>query len=132
MAPEIIQEKGHNCKVDIWSLGITIIEMIEGKPPLSHLHPLKAIFSIPSNPPPQLKNPKHFSKEFVDFLALCLKKNTEERPTATELLQLEIIKNAKNTKDTLVDLIQLTNEKKRREKTKQKKIKKIQRTHWLI
>ncbi|KAJ6240155.1 serine/threonine-protein kinase tao [Anaeramoeba flamelloides] len=123
MAPEVIKEMGHNYKVDIWSLGITIIEMIEGKPPLNHLHPLRAIFAIPNQPAPRLKNPKKFSKGFVEFLSLCLQKDPEKRPTASQLLQLDVIKKAKTTTQTLVGLINNANRKKIEKKKLKKQLK---------
>lgn len=95
MAPEVIQEIGYNCVADIWSLGITAIEMAEGKPPYADIHPMRAIFMIPTNPPPTFRNPDQWSPEFLDFVKKCLVKNPENRATATQLLQHPFIKSAK-------------------------------------
>nr|XP_040149760.1 serine/threonine-protein kinase 3 isoform X5 [Ictidomys tridecemlineatus]XP_040149761.1 serine/threonine-protein kinase 3 isoform X5 [Ictidomys tridecemlineatus] len=95
MAPEVIQEIGYNCVADIWSLGITSIEMAEGKPPYADIHPMRAIFMIPTNPPPTFRKPELWSDDFTDFVKKCLVKNPEQRATATQLLQHHFIKNAK-------------------------------------
>ena len=80
MAPEVIAEqKGYGCLADIWSLGITVIEMAELKPPLSDVHPMRAILLIPSKPPPVLKEPQKWSASFNDFLSKCLQKNPRDR-----------------------------------------------------
>ncbi|KAI9141818.1 kinase-like domain-containing protein [Paraphysoderma sedebokerense] len=94
MAPEVIQEIGYGVKADIWSLGITCIEMAEGNPPYHNIHPMRAIFMIPSKPPPRLTNESKWSKQFIDFIARCLNKNPDTRPTAEQLMQDPFIVNA--------------------------------------
>ncbi|CAG9132478.1 unnamed protein product [Plutella xylostella] len=96
MAPEVIQEIGYDCVADIWSLGITALEMAEGKPPYGDIHPMRAIFMIPTKPPPSFTQPDQWSPEFIDFVSQCLIKNPEERATAEFLLEHEFIGNAKH------------------------------------
>ncbi|OWK06057.1 hypothetical protein Celaphus_00013021 [Cervus elaphus hippelaphus] len=104
MAPEVIQEIGYNCVADIWSLGITAIEMAEGKPPYADIHPMRAIFMIPTNPPPTFRKPELWSDSFMDFVKQCLVKSPEQRATATQLLQHPFVKSAKGV-SILRDLI---------------------------
>ncbi|CAH8591567.1 unnamed protein product [Dicrocoelium dendriticum] len=96
MAPEVIQEVGYNYSADIWSLGITAIEMADGKPPLADIHPMRALFMIPSQPPPTLRKPNVWSIQFRNFVASCLAKSPESRPTAAALLQTEFIRSSKS------------------------------------
>merc|ERR1712136_545829 len=86
MAPEVIQEIGYDCAADIWSLGITALEMAEGKPPYGDIHPMRAIFMIPTKPPPSFREPDQWSTDFIEFVNRCLVKNPDDRATATELL----------------------------------------------
>ncbi|KAJ3271847.1 Serine/threonine-protein kinase 3 [Terramyces sp. JEL0728] len=102
MAPEVIQEIGHGYKADIWSLGITCIEMAEGRPPYHDLHPFKAIFFIPSNPPPTFSDPEHFSPEFNDFVKCCLQKNPNDRLSAIELLKHPFITKSKSPEHSAI------------------------------
>ena len=90
--------------VDIWSLGITAIEMYKGVPPLSHLKPLQALLKIPKEPAPKLDDPK-VSKYFKEFVELCLQKEPSSRPSAKYLLKTKFIKNAKKS-STLLDLVE--------------------------
>lgn len=96
MAPEVIHETGHDYKCDVWSLGITAIEMAEGKPPYSNIHPLRAMFVIPTRPPPRLSEPDKWSPEFNDFIAKCLVKNPKDRCSSEELLQHPFLLKAKS------------------------------------
>lgn len=108
MAPEVIQESGYDHRADIWSLGITAIEMAEGKPPLSDSHPMRAMFMIPSNPPPKLTEQDKWSKEFHGFLEKCLVKTPDSRWTAEQLLQDDFITSAGDSSTVLADVIDET------------------------
>ncbi|KAJ0182581.1 hypothetical protein K1T71_001950 [Dendrolimus kikuchii] len=92
MAPEVIAceqqlDESYDCRCDVWSVGITAIELAEGEPPLSGLHPMRALFQIPRNPPPSLSHPERFSPQLADFIADCLVKDMNQRPFARELLE---------------------------------------------
>ena len=79
IAPEVIKEAHYDGRADVWSLGITAIEMAEGAPPHSNLNPLRAIFLIPSKPAPTLADPDNWSPEMLDFIRCCCKKDPSER-----------------------------------------------------
>lgn len=104
MAPEVIQEAGYDYHADIWSLGITAMEMALGEPPRSDVHPMKVLFLIPKEKPPRLEGPK-WSREFKEFVALCLNKDSDKRPSARSLLKHAFIRRAGRT-ETLKELVQ--------------------------
>lgn len=93
MAPEVIKQSGYDFKADIWSLGITALELAEGEPPYSDVHPMKALFLIPRLSPPALSG--EFSGAFKDFVRLCLQRDPKDRPIAKTLLDHDFIKRAR-------------------------------------
>ncbi|OCT75584.1 myosin-IIIa isoform X2 [Xenopus laevis] len=106
MAPEVIAceqqvDTTYDARCDVWSLGITAIELGDGDPPLADLHPMRALFKIPRNPPPTLRQPELWSSEFNDFINKCLIKDFEKRPTVSDLLEHPFIKQLKDNENAL-------------------------------
>ena len=91
----MIQEVGYNCSADIWSLGITAIEMGDGMPPLGDEHPMRALFMIPSQPSPRLRDESAWSGDFVAFVNSCLARALEARHSAAALFLTTFIGAAK-------------------------------------
>ena len=104
MAPEVIQQAGYDFKADIWSLGITAMEMANGEPPNASVHPMKVLFQIPKASAPRLEGNK-YSRDFKDFVAACLVKDPDRRPTAREMLSHRFIQRAGKV-EGLQELIQ--------------------------
>ncbi|TPX53351.1 hypothetical protein SeMB42_g00834 [Synchytrium endobioticum] len=103
MAPEIIKRSQYDFKADIWSLGITVIELATGNPPFAELDPRRAIFMIPRSKPPKLDG--KFSAAMKEFISLCLTEEPEERPTAEELLKVKFIRSTPRGTVILQELI---------------------------
>lgn len=101
MAPELIRGHDYGTKVDIWSLGIMVMEMAEGEPPYMEFPPLRALFLITTKGIPDLKDPQKWSRECRDFVQQCLIKEVEDRPDANQLLQHAFIKKACDKKDLI-------------------------------
>uniref|UniRef100_A0A182J2M0 non-specific serine/threonine protein kinase n=1 Tax=Anopheles atroparvus TaxID=41427 RepID=A0A182J2M0_ANOAO len=97
MAPEVIAceqqlDQSYDSRCDVWSVGITAIELAEGDPPLCELHPMRALFQIPRNPPPKLGHPEQYSSLLSDFISECLVKDLEQRPFSKELVTHPFLK----------------------------------------
>ncbi|KAM9553069.1 TRAF2 and NCK-interacting protein kinase-like isoform 15-T15 [Salvelinus alpinus] len=108
MAPEVIAcdenpEATYDFKSDLWSLGITAIEMAEGAPPLCDMHPMRALFLIPRNPAPRLKS-KKWSKKFQSFIESCLVKSHGQRPNTEQLLKHPFIRELPNERQIRIQL----------------------------
>lgn len=134
MAPEVIQRssKGYGTKADIWSAGITTIELVTGHPPYSTMDPMKALFEIPKRKPPTLQG-RRYTSNIRDFVRYCLVKSPSQRPSASTLLHHHFI-----TSCPEVDMAALVREKKLREvslppakqKRREKKVDKPLTIHW--
>ena len=115
MAPEVITNEAYSVEADIWSLGITCIELAQGNPPLSHMSPFRAMFYIPKRDPPRLSSPQDYSTQFSNFLKRCLIKDPSKRSNANVLLsdpfvrvQVEELKKSGGISEVLRQLVKST------------------------
>lgn len=92
MAPEVIRESHYDGRADVWSLGITAVEMAEGAPPHANLHPLRAIFVIPTKPAPTLADPDNWSPDMLDFVRCCCQKDPSQRSDSALLSSHPFVK----------------------------------------
>ncbi|KAJ8396803.1 hypothetical protein AAFF_G00014020 [Aldrovandia affinis] len=131
MAPEVIAceqqlDSTYDARCDVWSLGITAIELGDGDPPLADLHPMRALFKIPRNPPPTLQQPELWSDNFNGFICKCLIKDFELRPSVLDLLQHAFIKQVVGREEPLqkqlMELIDLNQQMGIIEKTRHERI----------
>lgn len=106
MAPEVVLESMYDGRADVWSLGITAIEMAEINPPNADMHPMRVLMMIPRSGKPRLKNKERWSSEFHDFLSQCFEKDMRHRPTAEMLLKHPFVSNPK-PKSILADVVDL-------------------------
>ncbi|XP_077410184.1 myosin-IIIa isoform X3 [Vanacampus margaritifer] len=131
MAPEVIAceqqlDSTYDARCDVWSLGITAIELGDGDPPLSELHPMRALFKIPRNPAPTLQQPELWSDDFNDFICKCVIKDFELRPNVADLLRHVFIGQTlgkdKMLQKQLIELIDLNQQIGTIEKTRHERI----------
>ena len=107
MAPEVMEQvKGYDFKADIWSFGITALELAEGRAPKSNMAPMKVLLTTLSDEPPKLNRHKNgYSRTFKNMVQLCLQKDPSKRPTATELLGHGFFKKAKKPTEVVSVII---------------------------
>lgn len=106
MAPEVVacetfRDEPYDAKVDVWSLGVTMIEFAQMEPPFHEMTPMRVLLKIQKSDPPRLDHPARWSKDFNDFLKLCLVKDPNKRPNVEELLKHPFVRNAVDKKPVL-------------------------------
>jgi serine/threonine protein kinase len=107
MSPEVIMQTQHDGKADIWSLGITAIEMAEMVPPHSTVHPMRLLFLVPKEDAPKLQDQSQsrWTSDFHSFIETCLVKDPLRRPSALELLKHPFVNNSLSVADVLLPLV---------------------------
>ncbi|XP_022900999.1 serine/threonine-protein kinase mig-15 isoform X11 [Onthophagus taurus] len=124
MAPEVIAcdenpEATYDNRSDLWSLGITALEMAESQPPLCELHPMRALFLIPRNPPPRLKS-KKWNKKFHGFIETVLVKDYHDRPYTDQLLKHPFIRDQPTERQVRIQLKDHIDRCKKRKQEKER------------
>jgi p21-activated kinase 1 len=104
MAPEVVLRNSYDSKIDIWSLGIMTIEMVEGAPPFFDAPQFQVLFLIAAGKKPELKEPEKLSDKFTDFLDRCLQVDPDQRATAEELLAHPFLEDCSDL-ESLIPLI---------------------------
>ena len=107
MSPQVILNKNYDTKTDIWSLGITCLELVEGEPPFADLNPDEVMSQIANNPPKaeDIIDAKEHTDEFIDFVNLCLELNPKKRPSANKLIKHPFIEKLSKKNKYLKELI---------------------------
>ncbi|KNC84686.1 STE/STE20 protein kinase [Sphaeroforma arctica JP610] len=119
MAPEVIKGKQYDHTADIWSMGVTAIELAETLPPLASHHPMRVLFSIPNREPAQLKEPGSWSESFAQFIAACLQKEPFKRSSTVELLNHAFITSKNFSPNPLIATITRVKERKLKKQTEE-------------
>ncbi|KAL0106614.1 hypothetical protein PUN28_016352 [Cardiocondyla obscurior] len=124
MAPEVIAcdenpDATYDNRSDLWSLGITALEMAESQPPLCDLHPMRALFLIPRNPPPRLKS-KKWAKKFHGFIETVLVKDYHQRPYTEQLLKHPFIRDQPTERQVRIQLKDHIDRCKKRKQEKER------------
>ncbi|KAH8412845.1 hypothetical protein KR009_006225, partial [Drosophila setifemur] len=121
MAPEVVaamesREPDITVRADVWALGITTVELADGKPPFADMHPTRAMFQIVRNPPPTLMRPTNWSQQINDFVSECLEKNAENRPMMVEMVEhpflTELIENEDEMRSDISEMLELSRDVK--------------------
>ena len=111
MAPEVVKQKEYDSKVDIWSLGIMAIEMIESEPPYLNEEPLKALFLIATNGTPTLKDPDKLSLDAKRFLSQCLTVDVTKRSTAYDILRCDFLTHRCCSTKSLLEMLRFRSQR---------------------
>jgi len=119
MAPEVIRKDKYNDRADIWSLGITTIEMVEGRPPNTDINCIEKLPELLYRDPPKFQKQRSYSYKFNNFLQRCLVKNMEARPSAMDLLTHDFMVDRRSSED-IKELIMMASQLKEAERSRKR------------